>query len=327
MWMYGTGFPKSHDVSKGIDRELDAEDEREVVDREEKPNPATGVDYGDYGDDGVVERTAPATEEAAEWDGWGTCLKPGFEPVVLARKPLGESTIAANVLTHGTGALNIDGCRISVGDERPDRDITTGGGADSGSIGDQIAETSGMADGTTTEGRFPANVLLDGDAAEQLDEQTGETAGQGRGGQSMSAGEGIDNDVYGNGYERSDVGYDDGGGPSRFFYTSKASSEDRTVGGRKLEHPTVKPVDLMQWLVRLVAAEGQVVLDPFAGTGTTLEAAQEEGRGFVGVEQDSRWARAARIRVGLERPDGDWHEGPQQSIDEFASAEEGETDD
>ena len=150
-------------------------------------------------------------------------------------------------------------------------------------------------------GRYPANVIFDESEAEALDRDVGETAGQGVGGQVNNSGEDIDNNVYGDGYVRSAVGHDDSGGPSRYFYTSKASRAERTLNGRiENAHPTVKPIDLMEWLVKLVTAEGQIVLDPFAGTGTTCLAAKNLNRRFIGIERQAKWADVARARCGLD---------------------------
>lgn len=216
-WLYGSGFPKSLDVSKAIDR-------------------------------------------AAAWDGWGTALKPAWEPIVLARKPL-AGTVAGNVLEHGTGALNIDGCRVAASG-RPLRE--NAGRESVNCYGDGLAGS--RAAGTTDVGRWPANVVLDDHAAAMLDEQADGPA----------------------------PFYGDAGGPSRFFYTAKASRSDR---GATNTHPTVKPTDLMRWVIRLVTPPGGVVLDPFAGSGTTGVAARAEGVRCVLIEREEEYVRIIRGRL------------------------------
>lgn len=225
MWVYGSGFPKSHNVSKALDR------------------------------------SGKATPAATQWDGWGSALKPAHEPIVLARKPLGEKTLAANVLEHGTGAINVDGCRVGEREKPP--------------------------------GRFPANVMHDGsDEVVELFPGAGEKSA------------------------------------ARFFYCAKASKSDRDEGldafaeqefvqwqtgngtsgkpssmseGRDTQrrniHPTVKPTDLMAYLCRLVTPPGGVVLDPFAGSGSTGKAAIREGFQFIGIEREAEYLAIARARI------------------------------
>ena len=261
-WLYGSGFPKSMDVSKAIDKAAGAERARYV-------RPAFGGSFSDG--NGTTYGTAidgtPITPEAEQWQGWGTALKPAFEPITLARKPL-EGTVAANVLKWGTGALNIDGCRI--GDEAlPAHTRDTKMGTFLGADGNVTPERTG---------RWPANVVLDEHQSAALDEQSGvskSSIGKPRGAS------------HGDGWGMTQTGaeYNDMGGASRFFYCSKASSKERPeVDGVK--HPTVKPLALMRWLVRLVTPPGGTVFDPFAGSGTTIEAAILEGFDAVGAEME-----------------------------------------
>ena len=321
-WLYGSGFPKSMAVGKAIDKAAGAE--REVV--------ADGQRFGrgsmrnrsrvEVGyrpteinpDGGVATITAPATPEAQEWNGWGTALKPAFEPIVVARKPL-TGTVAANVLQHGTGALNIDGCRIPTTD-------SLGGGAESRTSPEQKGNEGWtrpwMSDAEMQEahaarvranvakaedlGRWPANVLLDEDAAAMLDAATGDL---GRSSGGVNTG-GLRGRVYGDYRGRADHanagGLGDSGGPSRFFYTAKASRKERTLGGLiDNAHPTVKPLALMRWLVRLVCPPGGLILDPFVGSGTTGMAAVLEGARFLGVEQDEEACWTAVGRIALTR--------------------------
>ena len=258
-WIYGTGFPKSMDVSKAIDKAAGAE--REVL----SERPAYGIGgkgiLNGHSEGATAKVTAPATDEAKKWEGWGTALKPATEPIVLARKPL-EGTVANNVLTYGTGGLNIDACRVG-DDVRPK-------GASTGEVLSDNSSMSGpntgrMVVGTVT-GRFPSNVLLDEHAAEAMDEQNG---------------------------------------TSSFFpvfkYQAKAPKKERPViekeDGTKVQHPTVKPVALMEWLVTLVTPPNGVVLDPFAGSGTTLQAALNEGFDPIGVEQDADYIQLINKRL------------------------------
>jgi site-specific DNA-methyltransferase (adenine-specific) len=245
-WLYGSGFPKSLDVSKAIDKAGGAERERIPYTGGFQPGASQAVN-ADLGARyaGTRQVTAPATEHAKTWKGWGTALKPAHEPIVLARKPL-QGTVAANVLQYGTGALNVDGCRVGA----ESRTYRPAGTTRSASMVRVPAEKVGVSgEEVTVSGRWPANVLLDGEAAGILDEQSD--------------------------------------GASRFFpvfkYQAKAGKRERPeVDGVK--HPTVKPVELMRWLVRLVTPPGGLVLDPFAGSGATLEAAQLEGMRAIGIE-------------------------------------------
>jgi site-specific DNA-methyltransferase (adenine-specific) len=238
-----------------------------------------------------LRRDAPATDAAREWDGWGTALKPAWEPVILARKPLSR-TVAANVLEHGTGGINVDACRVE-GGERPHihnlggKSETWGGKNGSVSLG------------TTSEGRWPANVVLchtetcgevcaAGCPVAELDRQTGTlTSGVLAAHHARAPKDAGILGAYGS--AEGERGYGDTGGGSRFFpifrYEAKAPTAERPKLNGKA-HPTVKPLDLMRWLVRLLTPPGGVVLDCFAGTGTTLHAARAEGFRAIGIERD-----------------------------------------
>lgn len=298
-WLYGGGWPKSHDVSKAIDKAAGAE--REVIGTGKRSqNRSEGWDrpwmhdqMDALGNSGMAEHTitAPATDEAKQWEGWGTALKPAFEPIVVARKPF-KGTVVANVLAHGTGGINIDGCRIGDGtDNRPREHEAT---ADQRYDG-MFAATPGPRGGSP-KGRWPANVILNEDAAAQMDEQTGVLKS---GYMSPNAARSKQSVVYGDMPLRvaPDGTYADSGGASRFFYTAKASQRERPIGPDGTKHPTVKPLSVIRWLVRLVTPPGGMVLDPFAGSGTTAEAAILEGVNSIVIEREPTYWPLIDMRI------------------------------
>jgi site-specific DNA-methyltransferase (adenine-specific) len=298
--VFGSGFPKSLDVSKAIDKAAGAE-------REKVPGPKTGGmaslnkgnaaqgyrDSAYYDEGNMIPSSEPVTDDAKRWEGWGTALKPAVEFWIVARKPL-DGTVAENVLAHGTGALNIDGCRIGNEDN-------------------------------TSNGRWPAHLLLDEGAAAMLDEQSGVSKSNVRPPTGKD-----DRGVPGFVMRRKDDqerGHADAGGASRFFYVAKANKRDKDEGlddlpersaGEKTDreegsagitpfagsrgpsknsHPTVKPTALMSYLCRLVTPPGGVVLDPFMGSGSTGKAAILEGFSFIGIERESEYVEIARARL------------------------------
>jgi site-specific DNA-methyltransferase (adenine-specific) len=236
----------------------------------------------------VVDITAPATEAARQWQGWGTALKPALEPITMARKPL-VGTVAANVLQHGTGALNVDGCRVGIEDMSGqwDREWSD----NRGEMGSRYPQTGRVAGKTVPPGRWPANLLHDGsDEVVGLFPMT--TSGGGNGIRSELP----NTCMSGKNYARVTV---DGQPPSsgsaaRFFYTAKASRDDRDDGNT---HPTVKPTDLMRYLCRLATPPGGVVLDPFMGSGSTGKAAMLEGFEFIGIEREPSYHAIAEQRI------------------------------
>lgn len=308
VWMYGQGFPKSLDVSKAIDKSAGAS--RSVP----GPNPnhrASGVYYeGIYsgGNTGAALLTAPATDDAKHWRGWGTALKPAFEPIIMARKPL-AGTVAENVTTWGTGAINVDGCRIG----RAAGDVS--GWSETGSKESANVAMSGKnyarAPRPDADGRWPANVILDEESAAMLDEQTEHkihSAGAARDGSTAV----VADHYSATGYEmppnRNMRRLGDSGGASRFFYTAKVSRRERELGceslpprgsdgGVRNHHPTVKPVSLMRYLCRLVTPPGGVVLDPFTGSGSTGIGAVLEGFDFLGIEREAEYVQIAKLRI------------------------------
>lgn len=394
-WLYGSGFPKSLDVSKAIDR-MDAGDERRnrnlrftawlrstgvtarqidaatssfmgghyLTEREQAAvptadmfdlvRPLLSVEVPEWVEEMVTERTVESenfkarpvvgerttgigtgrgavsyitdgenrdvtvahTAAAASWQGWGTALKPAFEPIVVARKPL-AGTVAANVLAHGTGALNIDGCRVhTAGSEakaytvkrlKPGATLEKTGGSWRPSDDTALPWDAGREyEGQTKDGRWPTNVVLDETQAAELDRQTGV----------LTSGSRKPGTYAGLGYMGSEsadfpgIGGDTGGA-SRFFptfhYEAKAPTSERPRAG-EVAHPTVKPLDLMRWLVRLVTPPGGVVLEPFAGSGTTAEACVIEGFRCIAIEREAdylplivqRLAKPIQLGLGLD---------------------------
>jgi DNA modification methylase len=265
-WIYGQGFPKSLNISKAIDKAAGAEREVGPVD----PARAGRLvnQSGDYSTDAgwsagnrKVTIDPPATEAAKQWDGWGTALKPSCEFFTLARKPLSEKTVAANVLKWGTGGINIDACRV----------------------------------GTDETGRFPANLIHDG-SQEVLDLFPETKSGKDCKRKKQHTTNCMSGTV-GN-LDREEVSYGDSGSASRFFYCAKASKKDRDEGNT---HPTVKPTALMQYLCRLITPTGGTVLDPYMGSGSTGKAALKEGFDFIGCELDEDYYKIAQARITNEQ--------------------------
>ena len=244
-----------------------------------------------------------------EWEGWGTALKPAVEPIVMARKPL-IGTVAENVQRYGTGAININATRVGT-EERVNNPggISTANGV--------YGIRFGNIEGNTVNGRWPANVLLDEEAAAMLDEQSGESVSQAA---MMQAGP--ESEGWGLHTRQPGVrGHNDSGGASRFFYVAKAARGERNFGldgfntevagtgalrdgGRESKprantHPTVKPVALMAYLIRMVARKGSVILDPFMGSGTTAVAAIQEGVAWIGCEREAEYVKIIEGRTAV----------------------------
>jgi DNA modification methylase len=276
---YGTGFPKSRNISKDL-HELRCTCEgvasREATAGQPQPQERRAWDH--------CERCGKPMVP----DGLGSALKPAWEPICLARKPLSEKTVAANVLRWGTGAINVDGCRISSVGEDLTREC----------LGRASAENEGWRrpwmDGAekkvfgSTNGRFPANLCHDG--SQEVLDLFPETRAPASGGDATPRKIGTSTDIHGT---RSTVAHGDMGSAARYFYCAKASKADRA--GSK--HPTVKPVSLMQWLCRLVTPAGGIVLDPFAGSGTTGAAAALEGFGCILIEREAEYIADIRRRL------------------------------
>lgn len=227
--------------------------------------------------------------------GWGTALKPAWEPICLARKPL-VGTVAANIAAHGTGAINIDGCRVEA-QGRPAREIDPKPEANGAVYSGRREAGKGFdggskAVGTTDLGRWPANIIHDG--SDEVLAGFPEAPGQ-QGDLTGHSKDRLSKNAYGDMKAARDaVARGDSGSAARFFYCAKATTEERGEGNN---HPTVKPVDLMRWLVRLVTPIGGTVLDPFAGSGSTLIAADAEQFHAIGCELSPDYAAIAERRV------------------------------
>ena len=326
-WVYGSGFPKSHDVSKAIDKAAGAEREKIGSNPNWRNDEVTASWRKQEGrsDRGNVKSkylTSPATDAAKQWHGWGTALKPALEPITVARKPF-PGTVAENVLAWGTGAINVDGCRV----EGP-------GGVKWETPRGGIWSTDSDATAKLVQneqGRWPANLIHDGsEEVVRLFPETGPSSQR----QGARTGKGVGTEGAYAGQLDVTMGHDDAGGSAaRFFYCAKASKRDRDEGlqnppqlfiqfqtgnggsgkpsslseGRNTQyrnhHPTVKPTDLMRYLVRLVTPPGGVVLDPFMGSGSTGKACALEGFGFIGIEREAEYVEIARARIAAVSPE------------------------
>jgi len=281
MWVHGMGFPKSHNIGKAIDRERGAE--RMVIgdNPNNRKNRKSGIVFQTNRDKSKI--TTPSTVDAARWEGWGTALKPAWEPVLVCRKPIAAGmTVAVNVVRYGTGAVNVEACRIGSTVETWPSSRSYGGKTSCNFTSSKITHRA-QATGFVPSGRWPANLIHDG--SEEVIDPLGSAA--------------------------------------RFFYCAKADATDRNEGcdslplrdagsrtgdidgslraeplQRRNNHPTVKPNDLMRWLCRLVTPPGGTVLDPFMGSGSTGKAAIAEGFRFVGIDLSTGFCDIAAARIG-----------------------------
>lgn len=304
-WLYGQGFPKSLDVAKAIDKHLGAD--RPVLGLARGAGSSRTASLGEFQAEYSV--TAAAAVAARGWEGWGTALKPAFEPVVVARKPL-EGTVAANVLAYGTGALNIDASRIATSDKLGGGSSTNGMQMNDGwhrpwmddpeAVAASAERTRATIAKAEALGRHPANVMFDESQAAELDRQTGTlTSGKLAAHHARAP---KDAGILGSyGSAEGERGFGDSGGGSRFFYVAKAGKDERPVIDGH-QHATVKPLALMRYLVTLVTPPGGTVLEPFAGSGTTLEAAVVEGFNAIGIELDEDGTHIPLIEARLGKP-------------------------
>ena len=233
--------------------------------------------------------------EGKQWKGWGTALKPAHEPIVVARKPLDEKTVAENVLEWGTGGINIDDSRIEIShdDIIHNKNPHTKGGFGYGNAY-IYGKSKGVEYYDFSKGRYPANVIFDEEAGKILDQQSGYSKSNDTPRNRNTVGMlGMPND--------NTPEYSDQGGASRFFYCPKASKNDRNEGIEKNVHPTVKPTDLMLYLIRLVTPKNGIVLDPFMGSGSTGKACVRGGFGFIGIELEEEYFEIAQDRIDYEK--------------------------
>jgi len=273
MWLYGSGFPKSHNIGKNVDKTLG--NDREVIGTIERGSVEKAIGKGaGYTADPANQNnkamfgygTETVTKGNTEWEGWGTAIKPAHEPIAVGRKPISESTVAKNVLKHGTGAINIDASRVE-----SDEDV---------------------------EGRFPANIMHDGsDVVQDIfpkNKNTRHMSYKRSGGDFI---DGIPNQ------EEKSWFVTEEGSAARYFYCPKVSKKER---GENNKHPTVKPQELMKYLVRLVTPKGGTVLDPFMGSGSTGMAAKDLGFDFIGIEKSEDYFKICQERIEQINPLGEF---------------------
>lgn len=311
MWVYGSGFPKSMAIDKQLDKHLGVE--REVVgrnpnSRENSTKDNTLFESGTVGKTDYI--TKPSSEEAKKWEGWGTALKPAHEPIVLARKPL-EGTVVNNILKHGVGGINIDDSRVP-GEEIPINKLEMWSG-----FGEKVKPEYEQE--MNNKGRFPANLIHDG--SEEVTELFPRAKG---GAYPAKRGKAVST-TFASGQE-TEGGFramGDDGSAARFFYCAKANKRDRNdgldgfevkrpdtrtktgmgtfdekgVAAQTNHHPTVKPIALMQYLVRLITPPTGIVLDPFMGSGSTGKACMYEGFSFIGIDQSEEYVKISQARI------------------------------
>ena len=311
MWVYGSGFPKSMAIDKQLDKHLGVE--REVVgrnpnSRENSTKDNTLFESGTVGKTDYI--TKPSSEEAKKWEGWGTALKPAHEPIVLARKPL-EGTVVNNILTYGVGGINIDDSRVP-GESIPINKLEMWSG-----FGEKVKPEYEQE--MNNKGRFPANLIHDG--SEEVTELFPRAKG---GAYPAKRGKAVST-TFASGQE-TEGGFramGDDGSAARFFYCAKANKRDRNdgldgfevkrpdtrtktgmgtfdekgVAAQSNHHPTVKPIALMQYLVRLITPPTGIVLDPFMGSGSTGKACMYEGFSFIGIDQSEEYVKISQARI------------------------------
>jgi site-specific DNA-methyltransferase (adenine-specific) len=320
-WVYSTGFPKSLNIGKAIDKKLGAERNRIKF----AQSNTWREKEGRMDRQATIPDNNPVTPEAKQWNGWGTALKPAHEPICMARKPLAEKTVAENVLKYGTGGINIDESRVEYTNNK-DKEYNTGGL-------DRFPKTFSKTSvqmmaskeykpnlNSTSMGRFPANLIHDN--SEEVRECFPESKSAGKYKEDKLNTFKPDKAMFALGYQTNAYA-GDSGNASRFFksiiYQAKASKSERNMGcenmdipeyrwnnagvcqqikGRKGNfHPTVKPLKLMEYLVKLVSRENATVLDPFAGSGSTLIACKNLNRNYIGIEIDPEYIKIIKARL------------------------------
>jgi len=295
-WVYGSGFPKSLNIGKAVDKLQGNEREQTTnnVTCPDFPNPCNGHPTANRSLGGGANRHALPTKGSSEWEGWGTALKPAHEPICLARKPLAEKTVAENVLKYGTGGINIDESRVEYqGKEDFENTLKSNTGNIAGGTFKCSSKSMAKEEVITQLGRFPANLIHDNseEVRECFPESSGRYGAVNTGNVKFSPAD------YGTG-QKDSGGTKDSGNASRFFksiiYQAKASKSDRGDGNN---HPTVKPVALMEYLVTMTSRDGATILDPFMGSGTTGVACKNLNRNFIGIEMDEAYFNIAKERI------------------------------
>lgn len=300
-WIYGSGFPKSLNIGKAVDKIQG--NEREVMGK--MPKGYAGLKRNaNLTDDnwkGITEEDTglEVTKGTSEWEGWGTALKPALEPITVARKPLSEKTVALNCLKWGVGGIDIDGCRVET---NPDVDDPRLGGKGNWHIkrkpDGHTVSFPAQDMGSSTLGRFPANLIHDG-SVEVLSLFPNTGGGKYKSGAIRQPR--LGREQYGD-MEQSHDGidnYGNFGSAARFFYCAKASKSERNINGANNNHATVKPIKLMEYLVKLVSREGALVLDPFAGSGSTGIACQNLNRNFILIEREPEYIKIIKDRIKI----------------------------
>lgn len=338
-WLYGSGFPKSHNIGKAVDK-IQGNKREEILkvdinhlERGDSniynQNYTKDYTYFNFENEPRKKRNSTTTKGNSQWEGWGTALKPAHEPIVMARKPFNTS-VAENVLTHGTGGINIDGCRVGT-DGGTKKSNTKNCRESLGIYGNGL---NGGGVESLNEGRFPANIMHDGsEEVLEIFPETGKATASFRGDRT-----GVNTPFGGKDSFRGHT--DNGGSAARFFYCAKASKAERnmgldelstkqTTGGgggignylddvnsasgkygsekapQKNYHPTVKPIKLMEYLIRLVTPKEGIVLEPFAGSGTTLIACKQQGFNYIGIEREQEYCDIAEARLKAVKVQGE----------------------
>lgn len=326
MWLYGSGFPKSHNIGLSVDKKLGCPDRGHRVATASRYHPD-----GTFEPNGEkLEPYKAKTKEGNKWQGWGTALKPSFEPIIVARKPF-KGSVAENVINYGVGGINIDECRVETSDKYS---YPNGGGGSSFGIGKGVDGTRTKPTESNSLGRFPANTILTYDETDFEEVCGGFPNNKSTLGPAYYKGNYTKNGWKNTSKQNtSEVIYNDSGSASRYFYCAKASKKDRDeglddfdekLGGsmngtitqnlltgsgnvrsnmRKNTHPTVKPTNLMQYLVRLVTPNNGTILDPFNGSGSTGKAVMYENRErnknykYIGIELTEEYLPIAKARI------------------------------
>jgi site-specific DNA-methyltransferase (adenine-specific) len=325
LWVYGSGFPKSMNIGLAVDKKLGNESKVTGIRKQSGAKFKLTQELIDNGGFNDPDRKEFEVKEAQnEWKGWGTALKPSYEPIIVARKPF-KGSLVDNVMKYGVGGLNIDECRV--GNE--ERTQFSGRSQSKTTVYNSYNQDNAHYE--TVQGRFPANTILTYGEAD-YDEVCGGFP-QTKGTKTNSKLLDISGNNYNNSHKTLDIsyerGYDDSGSAARYFYCAKASKKDRDEGLEEFEkditddgrnkpidnpylrgktmrhntHPTVKPTSLMQYLIRLVAPKGATILDPFMGSGSTGKAVMYEnkernaGYKFIGIEKDAEYCKIAEARI------------------------------